>query len=178
MSVYFHQLWQVYTLEWGVDNRGGTPGAGGKESVENLGNSAQFAVNLRLLWKKKSLCKKETKPAAENSCVLCLVAQSSPALYDPRDCSPPGSSVHGDSPGKNTGVGCHTFLQGSSQPRSPTLQADSLPSEPPGKPKNSLILWLSSSAGLGAWSRCEDPEAVSQPGINQGNHSSAGSNVA
>ena len=26
---------------------------------------------------------------------------------------PPGSSVHGDSPGKNTGVGCHTFLQGS-----------------------------------------------------------------
>ena len=28
------------------------------------------------------------------------------------DCSPPGSSVHGDSPGKNTGVGCHAFLQG------------------------------------------------------------------
>ena len=26
--------------------------------------------------------------------------------------SPPGSSVHGDSPGKNTGVGCHTLLQG------------------------------------------------------------------
>ena len=25
----------------------------------------------------------------------------------PMDCSPPGSSVHGDSPGKNTGVGCH-----------------------------------------------------------------------
>ena len=23
------------------------------------------------------------------------------------DCSPPGSSVHGDSPGKNTAVGCH-----------------------------------------------------------------------
>ena len=28
------------------------------------------------------------------------------------DCSPPGSSVHGDSPGKNTGVGCHVLLQG------------------------------------------------------------------
>ena len=28
------------------------------------------------------------------------------------DCSPPGSSVHGDFPGKNTGVGCHFFLQG------------------------------------------------------------------
>ena len=28
------------------------------------------------------------------------------------DCSPAGSSVHGDSPGKNTGVGCHSLLQG------------------------------------------------------------------
>ena len=28
------------------------------------------------------------------------------------DCSPPGSSVHGDSPGKNTGVGCRDLLQG------------------------------------------------------------------
>ena len=27
------------------------------------------------------------------------------------DCSLPGSSVHGDSPGKNTGVGCHALLQ-------------------------------------------------------------------
>ena len=31
---------------------------------------------------------------------------------DPMDCSPPGSSVHGGSPGKNTGVGCHALLQG------------------------------------------------------------------
>ena len=28
------------------------------------------------------------------------------------DCSPPGFSVHEDSPGKNTGVGCHDLLQG------------------------------------------------------------------
>ena len=28
------------------------------------------------------------------------------------DCSPPCSSIHGDSPGKNIGVGCHAFLQG------------------------------------------------------------------
>ena len=28
------------------------------------------------------------------------------------DCSPPGSSVHGDSPDKNTRVGCHALLQG------------------------------------------------------------------
>ena len=33
-------------------------------------------------------------------------------LCNPVDCSPPGSSVHGDSPGKNTGVGCHALLWG------------------------------------------------------------------
>ena len=33
------------------------------------------------------------------------------------DGSPPGSFVHRDSPDKNTGVGCHALLQGSSQPR-------------------------------------------------------------
>ena len=33
-------------------------------------------------------------------------------LCNPIDCSPPGSSVHGDSLGKNTGVGRRAFLQG------------------------------------------------------------------
>ena len=45
--------------------------------------------------------------------MLCLVAQLCPTLCDPVDCSLPGSSVHGDSPGKNTRVGCHALLQGS-----------------------------------------------------------------
>ena len=40
-----------------------------------------------------------------------LVVQSCPTLCDPKDRSPPGSSVQGDSPGKNTGVGCHALLQ-------------------------------------------------------------------
>ena len=44
--------------------------------------------------------------------VLCLVTQSCPTLCDPMDYSLPGSSVLGDSPGKNTGVGCHDLLQG------------------------------------------------------------------
>ena len=44
--------------------------------------------------------------------VLCLVAQSCQTLCDPKDCSPPGSSVHGDSLGKNTGVGCPALLEG------------------------------------------------------------------
>ena len=52
------------------------------------------------------------------------------------DCSLPGFSVHGDSPGKNDGVGCQFLLQGGLpdpgiEPGSPTLQADSSPSEPP-----------------------------------------------
>ena len=44
--------------------------------------------------------------------MLCLVIQSCPTLCDPLDCGPPGSFDHGDSPGKNTEVGCHAFLQG------------------------------------------------------------------
>ena len=59
-------------------------------------------------------------------------------------CSPPGSSVHGDSPGKNTGVGCHALLQRDLpkpgiKPMSPALEADSLLSESPGKPKNTGV---------------------------------------
>ena len=116
-------------------------------------------------------------------CVLCLVVQSWPTLCNP--------NFNGDCPGKNTGVGCHAFLQGlipthgsnlllllshfsrvrlcatpqtaahqapqslgfSRQehwsglpfpsPGSPSVQADSLPSEPPGKPQNTGVGSLS-----------------------------------
>ena len=55
------------------------------------------------------------------------------------DCSPPGFSVHGDSPGKNIGVGYHALLQGIKhsfpnpgiKPRFPALQVDSLLTDPP-----------------------------------------------
>ena len=40
------------------------------------------------------------------------VAQSCPALCDPMDWTPACSSVHGDSPGKNTGVGSRSLLWG------------------------------------------------------------------
>ena len=43
---------------------------------------------------------------------VCCLFQPCPTPCDPMDCSPPGSSVHGDSPGKHTGVGCHALLQG------------------------------------------------------------------
>ena len=67
--------------------------------------------------------------------------QSCLTLCDPMDCSPPSSSVHGDSPGKNTGVGCHALLQGifpiqGSNPHLLRLldwQTGSLPPAPSGK---------------------------------------------
>ena len=43
---------------------------------------------------------------------VCLAAQSCPTLCNPMDCSSPGSSVHGDSSGKNIRVDCHALLQG------------------------------------------------------------------
>ena len=67
----------------------------------------------------------------ERSCTVCAcsVAQSCPTLCDPMDCSWPGSSVHGDSAGKNTGVSCHFLFQGNLpnpgiELRSPALQED------------------------------------------------------
>jgi len=52
------------------------------------------------------------------------------------DCILPASSVLGDFPGKSTGVVALPYSRESSQPRDqthvPTLQADSLLSEPPG----------------------------------------------
>ena len=47
-----------------------------------------------------------------NCHAFCLIAQSCPTHCYLMDCSPPGSSVHGDSPVKNTGVSCHALLPG------------------------------------------------------------------
>jgi len=69
------------------------------------------------------------------------------------DCSPPGSSGHEDSPGKNAEVGYHALLQGifsiqGSSPGLPALQVDSLPAEPPRKPKNTGVGSLSLLQGV------------------------------
>jgi len=54
------------------------------------------------------------------------------------DCSPTGSSVHGNSPDRNTGMlPCPPpgdLPNPGIKPRFPALQADSLPSEPPEQP--------------------------------------------
>ena len=56
-------------------------------------------------------------------------AQSCPALYNPMDCrwNSPGQNILVAFPFSNPGI----------EPRSPSLQADSLPAEPSGKPCNS-----------------------------------------
>ena len=64
---------------------------------------------------------------------MCLVTQSRLTLCNLMDCSPLGSSVCGiglpfSSPGHLPDAGI--------EPGSAALQADSLPSEPPGKPAN------------------------------------------
>ena len=59
-----------------------------------------------------------------------------------------------NSPGQNTEVGSHSLLQGilpaspEIEPRSPTWQVDSLPVEPPGKPKNTGVGSLSLLQGI------------------------------
>ena len=50
-------------------------------------------------------------------CILCLVAQSCLILFDPMDCSQPGSSVHGDSPTRILEWLAMPSSRGSSQPR-------------------------------------------------------------
>ena len=72
----------------------------------------------------------------ECECVNVKVAQSCPTLCDPMDC--PWSSQ-----GQNTGV-CKPFPSPRDlpnpgiKPRSPSLQVDSLPAEPQGKPETQL----------------------------------------
>ena len=78
------------------------------------------------------------------SAVLCLVIQSCETFCNPMDCSLPGSSVHGDSLGKNTGVGCHALLHGviltqGSNPGFLRRQAESLPSKPTGMGQQKLF---------------------------------------
>ena len=60
-------------------------------------------------WKKKQ---EGLSPGTGRVSLCCLVTRLCPPLCKPMDGSLPGSSVHGDSPGKNTGVDCHALLQG------------------------------------------------------------------
>ena len=49
---------------------------------------------------------------SHNAAAAAAQSLSRVCLCDVMGCSLPGSFVHGNSPGKNTGVGCHALLQG------------------------------------------------------------------
>ena len=97
-------------------------------------------------------------------CVWAKSLQLFPVLCDSVACRPLASSVHGDSPGKNTGVGCHA-LQGSSWPRGP-IRASCIVggffiTEPPGKPMvwSDVRIWRGLIWGglLTYWMTCRAP---------------------
>ena len=85
-------------------------------------------------------------------CTHAQSLQSCPTLCDPVDSSPPSYSVHGDSPGKNTEVGCHALPRGIFPAQGSNWcllcllhwQAVSLPLAPPGKP----LHWPQSNPNL------------------------------
>ena len=69
-----------------------------------------------------------------HACVYAKLLLSCPTLCDPKDCSLPGSFVHGVLQARIwSGLPCPppgNLPNQGIEPRSPTLQADSLPSEP------------------------------------------------
>ena len=79
------------------------------------GKSPRCVQNI--LCQKKEVLKerwghKKEQRELEGPVCACLVTQLCLTLCDPMDCSPSGSCVHGDSLGKNTGVGSLSLLQG------------------------------------------------------------------
>ena len=88
---------------------------------------------------KGKICPKSGSTLKGLCAVLCLVTQLCLTICNPIDCSPPGSPVPGDSPGKNTGVGSLSLLQGNfltqeSNQGLSALNMDSLPAGDQGGP--------------------------------------------
>ena len=89
----------------------------------------------------------------------------------PYGLKPPRLLCPWDFPGKNTGVGCHCLLQGifptqGIKPQSPALQADSLPSKPPGKchscnfqPLSYLLIGLKIKRAQTTWADQSEPSS-------------------
>ena len=80
-------------------------------------------------------------------CVCVLVAQLRSTPYDPVDCSPPGSFVHGILQARTLEVRAISFSRGFSQPKNRTYiscllhwQSDSLPLSHPGNPSFALYM--------------------------------------
>ena len=106
---FFATSW-IVRLPWQQDSPGNNATVGCYALLQGI-----FLIqrlNLRLLHCQASSLPLTPRgnPTQNKTCVLCLVTQSCPALYDHMDCSLPGSSVHGDSPGKNSRADCRARL--------------------------------------------------------------------
>ena len=115
--VWVLTIWYSLGLVGGSDDKASACNAGDPGSIPGLGRSPGEGNGnplqrscLKKKWGVWTRYSKISTTTPWNHCV-CLVARSCPTLCNPMDWSPPGFSVHGDSPGKNTGVGCHFLLQ-------------------------------------------------------------------
>ena len=72
----------------------------------NVRGRIETAIFKFVIINGKMVCNSELNRRSKGglfvSYCVCLVTQSCSTLCDPVDCSPPASSVHGDSPGKST----------------------------------------------------------------------------
>ena len=95
---------------------------------------------------------------------------------DPLDCSPPGFSVHGISPGKNTGVGCRALLQGIFLTQGSNLclfcllhwQVGSLSLAPLGKPYAITVSFPGGPTGKISACNAGVPGSIPRPGRSPG----------
>ena len=81
---------------------------------------------------------------------VCLVCKSCLTLWDPMDCSPPGSCPW-DFPGKNTGVGSYSLLQGILPTQGSNLR---------------LLPWQTHSLPLSHWEAHTSLTPHSKPGVD------------
>ena len=112
-------------------------------STASIYSRAWYAANAQntvVEWKAIHVEKKRKLAALRNTmCLTCvLVASVVSNSFPPCELQPARLLCPWDSPGKNTGVGCHSLLQGifpaqGLNPGSPELHADSLASDPWGK---------------------------------------------
>ena len=97
------EMWEtwVWSLDWEDPLEKGTQYPG----LENSLDRETWQTTVHGVTKSRT-CLSDFQIHCVLATQLCLT------LCDTMDCSSPGSSVHEDSPGKNTGVGCHALLQG------------------------------------------------------------------
>ena len=131
-TVWFSAELLIWFCDTQTDTNSGTFSPLAKE--DNIFTFQLWSWLLYLKLKRRSLLRITLGPMFY---ALCSVSQSCPTLCDPMDCSPLGSPLWGFSrqeywsglpcppPGNLPNLGI--------KPRSPTLQEDSLPTEPPEK---------------------------------------------